>query len=114
MFRVKSSPSVITELPFLVMVYEASFSSEENVKVLVVLFPRESVAVIFIDIFDAFPLGLNIILLLSSCGTIKEGFTNQKKSSTDEFLVEKKLPLKMPPNYEELPIPKYKKLIRLK
>jgi hypothetical protein len=52
---------------------------------------------------------LNIILLLSSCGTIKEGFTNQKKSSTDEFLVEKKLPLKMPPNYEELPVPKYSK-----
>ena len=52
---------------------------------------------------------LNIILLLSSCGTIKEGFTNQKKSSTDEFLVEKKLPLKMPPNYKELPIPEFGK-----
>ena len=50
---------------------------------------------------------LNIIIFLSSCGTVKEGFTNQKKSSTDEFLVEKKLPLKMPPNYKELPIPKF-------
>ena len=29
---------------------------------------------------------------LSSCGTIKEGFTNQKKNSSDEFLVEKKSP----------------------
>jgi len=52
---------------------------------------------------------LNIILFLSSCGTIKEGFTNQKKNSTDEFLVEKKLPLKMPPSYKELPFPKLDK-----
>ena len=33
---------------------------------------------------------------------------NQKKSSTDEFLVEKKSPLVMPPDYNELPIPKEK------
>ena len=43
---------------------------------------------------------------LYSCGTIKEGFTNQKKKSSDEFLVEKKSPLIMPPDYDELPIPK--------
>ena len=43
--------------------------------------------------------------MLYSCGTIKEGFTNQKKNSSDEFLVEKKLPLLMPPDYNELPIP---------
>ena len=30
-----------------------------------------------------------ITLFLSSCGTIKEGFTNQKKNNSDEFLVEK-------------------------
>ena len=42
----------------------------------------------------------------SSCGVVKEGFTNQKKKSTDEFLVEKKAPLVMPPNYNELPTPK--------
>ena len=47
---------------------------------------------------------LNIILMLCSCGTIKEGFTNQKKNSSDEFLVEKKSPLVMPPSYGELPI----------
>jgi hypothetical protein len=34
---------------------------------------------------------LNILLMLCSCGTIKEGFTNQKKNSSDEFLVEKKV-----------------------
>ena len=48
----------------------------------------------------------NILLFLLSCGTVKEGFTNQKKKSTDEFLVEKKSPLVMPPDFEELPIPK--------
>ena len=33
------------------------------------------------------------ILALNSCGTIKEGFSSQKKNSIDEFLVEKKSPL---------------------
>ena len=49
---------------------------------------------------------LNFCLLLFSCNTVKKGFTNQKKSSTDEFLVEKKSPLVQPPDYNELPIPK--------
>ena len=48
---------------------------------------------------------LNIILMLCSFGTVKEGFTNQKKNSIDEFLVEKKSPLIMPPNFDELPNP---------
>ena len=60
------------------------------------------------NIFKKFIL-LNFILLLVSCGTAKDAFTNQKKSSTDEFLVEKKTPLVMPPNYNELPTPKEKK-----
>ena len=46
-----------------------------------------------------------LILFLYSCSTVKEGFTNQKKSSSDEFLVEKKSPLVMPPDYNDLPIP---------
>ena len=45
------------------------------------------------------------IILLNSCGTIKEGFVSQKKNSTDEFLVKKKSPLVMPPEFDELPIP---------
>ena len=49
---------------------------------------------------------ITIATILSSCGTVKEGFTNQKKNSSDEFLVKKKLPLVMPPDYNELPIPK--------
>ena len=49
---------------------------------------------------------LSIILLFSSCGTVKEGFSSQKKNNSDEFLVEKKSPLIMPPDYNELPVPK--------
>ena len=48
----------------------------------------------------------NLFLFLLSCGTVKEGFSNQKKNNSDEFLVEKKAPLVMPPDYEELPKPK--------
>jgi hypothetical protein len=46
-----------------------------------------------------------IVVLFSSCSSLKEGFTNQKKNNSDEFLVEKKSPLVMPPDYNELPIP---------
>jgi len=52
---------------------------------------------------------LNIVLMLCSCGTIKEGFINQKKNSSDEFLVEKKSPLVVHPSYGELPIPSNEK-----
>ena len=48
---------------------------------------------------------LSFIYILTSCGTLKEGFKNQKKNSSDEFLVEKKSPLIMPPDYNELPVP---------
>jgi hypothetical protein len=46
-----------------------------------------------------------LILLTYSCSTIKEGFTNKKKTGSDEFLVEKKSPLVMPPDYNDLPVP---------
>ena len=45
------------------------------------------------------------ILFLHSCGSLRDGFTNPKKENSGEFLVEKKSPLVMPPNYDELPIP---------
>ncbi len=45
------------------------------------------------------------LLLLNSCGTVKKGFQNPKKNSTDEFLVEKKSPLVMPPDFSKLPVP---------
>jgi len=53
---------------------------------------------------------LNFVLLLASCGTMQSAFENKKKNNTDEFLVEKKSPLVMPPDFNELPIPKEKKI----
>ena len=52
-----------------------------------------------------------MLLLLASCGTVKEGFSMQKKDNSDEFLVEKKSPLLMPPNFNELPIPKSQSIL---
>ena len=43
--------------------------------------------------------------IFHSCTTLKKGFESQRKNSTDEFLVEKKQPLVMPPDFEKLPIP---------
>ena len=48
---------------------------------------------------------LILLFFLNACSTVKEGFKNQKKGSSEEFLVEKKSPLVMPPDYEELPTP---------
>ena len=44
-------------------------------------------------------------MLLSGCGTVKQAF-DPNKNSGDEFLVEKKSPLSMPPDFDELPVPK--------
>jgi len=56
---------------------------------------------------------LNIILIfLASCSTVKEGFTNPKKNNSDEFLVQKKSPLVMPPSYGELPSPTSKENLK--
>ncbi len=49
---------------------------------------------------------LNLALFIFSCGVVKDGFSNQRKNNSDEFLVEKKKPLVMPPNYNQLPLPK--------
>ena len=48
----------------------------------------------------------SIILFLYSCSSISEGFSNNKKNSSDEFLVEKKSPLVKPPEFDQLPVPK--------
>ena len=50
-----------------------------------------------------------LIFLVTSCaGTwdnVKRGLTGTKQQSTDEFLVEKKDPLILPPDYDSLPSP---------
>ena len=48
-------------------------------------------------------------LILNACGTVKEAFEAPRKNSSDEFLIEKKSPLSMPPDFEKLPEPKLKK-----
>ena len=57
-----------------------------------------------------FYIAISIAIILSSCGAIRDGFSNQKKDNSDEFLVEKKSPLVMPPDYNELPIPSEEKV----
>jgi hypothetical protein len=46
-----------------------------------------------------------ILIFLNSCGTIAEGLGGTKKKGSDEFLVEKKSPLVLPPSFGELPEP---------
>ena len=50
-----------------------------------------------------------LIVFISSCGgtfdSVKRGLTGAKERSTDEFLVQKKDPLILPPNFENLPTP---------
>tara|TARA_B100000686_G_C16312568_1_gene724102 strand:+ start:88 stop:402 length:315 start_codon:yes stop_codon:yes gene_type:complete len=52
---------------------------------------------------------LLLIFLLTSCAdtwnSVKRGLTGKKMNTTDEFLVEKKDPLILPPNFDELPTP---------
>ena len=46
-----------------------------------------------------------ILLFLNSCGTVAEGLGGSKKKGNEEFLVEKKAPLVIPPSFGELPEP---------
>ena len=50
-----------------------------------------------------------LTFFVASCGetgsSIKRGLTGAKKTSADEFLIRKKDPLILPPDYENLPIP---------
>ena len=49
------------------------------------------------------------LIFLASCGStfdsVKRGLTGAKKESADEFLVKKKDPLILPPDFENLPTP---------
>ena len=51
---------------------------------------------------------LSLIFFITSCeslGEVKRGLTGEKRKSTDEFLIQKKDPLILPPDYENLPSP---------
>ena len=53
---------------------------------------------------------LSLVIILSSCQKLSEGMTGSKRSKTsDEFLVHKKKPLVMPPDFDDMPSPKQNK-----
>ena len=53
---------------------------------------------------------LSLVIILSSCQKFSEGMTGSKRSKTsDEFLVHKKKPLVMPPDFDDMPLPKQNK-----
>tara|TARA_B100000787_G_C16063452_1_gene236584 strand:- start:68 stop:382 length:315 start_codon:yes stop_codon:yes gene_type:complete len=45
------------------------------------------------------------LFFLSSCNSVKKGLAGSKEKGSDEFLVKKKTPLVMPPDYKILPQP---------
>ena len=49
---------------------------------------------------------LAVLFLLCSCQNFKDALTGNKYENSDEFLVIKKNPLVLPPNFNELPTPK--------
>ena len=46
-----------------------------------------------------------ISLFFFSCTSVKDGLTLKKKENTEQFLIEKKKPLIMPPDFDDLPQP---------
>ena len=52
---------------------------------------------------------ISLLFLINGCSTVKDAFDPQRKNGSEEFLVEKKSPLSMPPNFGELPVPKNEK-----
>ncbi|MDA8721910.1 DUF3035 domain-containing protein, partial [Candidatus Pelagibacter bacterium] len=49
-------------------------------------------------------------VIISSCGSVQKAFDPQNKNTSEEFLVEKKSPLSIPPSFEELPVPSNEKV----
>tara|TARA_Y100001935_G_scaffold200117_1_gene168398 strand:- start:353 stop:667 length:315 start_codon:yes stop_codon:yes gene_type:complete len=47
-----------------------------------------------------------IFFLLNACQTIQDGLAGNKNKNSDEFLIEKKNPLEIPPDFGSLPKPK--------
>ena len=49
-----------------------------------------------------------LVFVLSGCQDVKKGFSQKKMDQGNEFLVIKKNPLVVPPDFDELPRPKEK------
>jgi len=51
---------------------------------------------------------LSLVFLIASCNSvdsIKRGLTGEKRQGADEFLIKKKDPLILPPDFQDLPLP---------
>ena len=59
-----------------------------------------------IKIFNKILVIIALGLFISGCNSVKKAFDPQRKNSSQEFLVEKKSPLSMPPEFDELPVPR--------
>ena len=44
-------------------------------------------------------------IFLNGCQSVKDGLSGTKRTNSDEFLVQKKNPLILPPDYQNLPKP---------
>ena len=56
-----------------------------------------------------------LTIFLYSCQSAKDAFQSKKRSDqSDEFLVQKKNPLTMPPDFEKLPTPGNKEVLQEK
>ena len=53
---------------------------------------------------------LILVFFVTSCAdswdSVKRGLTGEKRNTADEFLIKKKDPLILPPEYDKLPLPK--------
>ena len=59
-------------------------------------------------LFSKFKIFLLIIIISLtgiSCSSVKNAFDPERNNSSEEFLVEKKSPLSIPPDFEKLPVP---------
>ena len=63
-----------------------------------------------IKIFNKILVIITLCLFITGCNSVKKAFDPQRKNSSEEFLVEKKSPLSMPPEFDELPIPSNEKV----
>ena len=52
-----------------------------------------------------------LIFSFNSCTSIKNAVTGKKSENSDEFLIKKKNPLVLPPNFNELPEPIDEKIL---
>lgn len=63
-------------------------------------------------LISKFKIILTVIIIslpIISCSGVKKAFDPERKNTSEEFLVEKKTPLSIPPDFEKLPVPQSEK-----